>query len=355
MKKQNLIDNIWFMRVISLVFSVILFVAVRADGSSRAQNQIYTSVETTETIANVPLYLGKHDEGIFITNVPESVTVTLKGSKNIITQITTDNFKVKTEDFLDKEPGNVALRLTATGLPDGVDYQITPSQINVNIARKETVTVPVEYEIATDAVADNFQVNAITLSPAEVTLTGTQDAIGKIDKVFVRITTNQPRSTSFSEKYKLQIIDAAGKLLDINSNQSAINASVEIGPQTKNVELSITPIGERPEQFEYGYALTNITSVTVQAPSNVLATLNSLNVIVDVTNMTESGTITGFVELPEQISHVNVQEIPIQVTLKAKVPVPDSTNPANESSQGETSDSAAPPAESSIQSESSSQ
>ena len=41
MKKQNLIDNIWFMRVISLVFSVILFVAVRADGSSRAQNQIY--------------------------------------------------------------------------------------------------------------------------------------------------------------------------------------------------------------------------------------------------------------------------------------------------------------------------
>lgn len=314
MKKQPLINNIWVMRGVSLIFSLILFVAVRASTTSQVQNQTYTSVASTETIANVPLHLGEHDEDVFISNVPETVMVTLEGPKNIIAQLTTENFQVTTEDFKNRHTGQTTLRLTAKGLPDNVNYKVTPSQINVTLSRKKTVTLPVEYEIAADAIADNYQVSEVILNPAEVTLTGTEATINKIDKVFVRVTTNQPRSRSFTEKYKLQIIDASGKLLDINASTNIITTTVNIAANSKEVDLTIVPTGEQ-EQFDYQYAFPDTNKVILQAPSDVLNAVQNVAVRVDVSQLTTPATVTGYLMLPEQVTSVTLKEVPVQVTV----------------------------------------
>lgn len=318
MKKQPLINNIWVMRGVSLIFSVILFMAVRTNTTSQVRNQTYTSVASTETIANVPLHLGVHDEDVFISNVPETVQITLEGPKNIIAQLTTDNFQVTTEDFKNKNTGQATLRLIATGLPDNVDYKITPSQINVTLSRKKTVTLPVEYEIAADAIADNYQVSEVVLDPAEVTLTGTEATINKIEKVFVRVTTNQPRSRSFTEKYKLQIIDASGKLLDINASTNIITTSVNIVANSKEVGLTIVPVGEQT-QFEYTYAFTEVNTVTLQATNDVLESIHNVEVKVDVSQLTESSVIIGHLVLPDQSVGTALKEIPVQVTVNPRV------------------------------------
>ena len=80
-------DNKWFLRIASLVFAVFLYGMVQASSpsvTSLSNLQQVVSVDTTETISNVPVKLGKHDDDIFVSQLQETVTVTLTGPKNIV-------------------------------------------------------------------------------------------------------------------------------------------------------------------------------------------------------------------------------------------------------------------------------
>ncbi|MDO4431850.1 MAG: CdaR family protein [Aerococcaceae bacterium] len=332
MNKHRLMDNIWIVRGISLLFALFLFSGVRSGYRTPVQSQQSTSVDSTETIANVPLALGKHDADVFITNVPETVNVTLKGPKNIIQQLTPENFQVVTEDFQERQTGRTSLKVLVQGLPEKVTYQTNPSQISVNIARKQTITLPIEYELAADAIADNHYVSSISIQPEEVTLTGTEETIAKVARVYVRITTNQPRSRSFTEKYRLQIVDESGKLLDINASNTSIETVVNISAHEKEVPLKIVPIGEQ-EMYQYAYQFTNASSVIIQSSSEILNKIEQVMVEVDVSTLTESGIVKGYVVFPEGAEQINVREVDIQVTLEA----PDSES--SSSLESETSES----------------
>ena len=154
-------DNKWFLRIASLVFAVFLYGMVQASSpsvTSLSNLQQVVSVDTTETISNVPVKLGKHDDDIFVSQLQETVTVTLTGPKNIVSSLASGNLVVQTEDLTGIETGQQTLKLEIPGLPDSVKYQINPSRVVVQVARRKTVTVPVEYEIEEGTIASGMEV-----------------------------------------------------------------------------------------------------------------------------------------------------------------------------------------------------
>lgn len=315
--KNSIFNNIWVVRGVSLLFALFLYVFVTAENSDQFQvmsNQQFASVETSETISNVPVYLGEHDEGVFVSGLPESVQVRLSGPRNIITQVTVESFVVQTEEITGIASGTHTVRLTATGLPEEVDYQITPARVVVQIASRETVTVPIEYVVDDNVAASGYQVSQVTLGATEVTLTGKEATMAEIEQVLVRITQETPQTANFSQAYRLQILDSEGQLLDINADLTEIEAHIEITPQQKEVPLTITPYGENLDQYSYSYAFsTDVSSALAHADQAVLDQLEFIPVVVDVSNVTDSRAVTGTLELPEGVIGANIQQIEVAV------------------------------------------
>lgn len=316
--KQSVFDNIWFVRIISLVFALFLYAFVSSENNDQFQaisNQQFASIETSETISNVPVYLGDHDEDVFVSELPESVTVKLTGPRNIIAQVTIEDFIVQTEDLRGISTGRQTIRLIATGLPEEVDYQITPVRHVVQISRRETITVPVDYIIDDNLVAEGYEVGEVNLSLAEVTLTGKAETIAEIEQVVIKINSDSPHTENFIQKYRLQILNNEGQLLDINASATEIDADVEVRPIIKEVSLSIVPIGEKPEQYTYTYEFSGPTTVNLQANRSELDLINNINLSVDVSGLTESATVTGTLDLPDTIVSSDIEQTEVLVSL----------------------------------------
>lgn len=331
--KSEFIESKWFMRVVSLVFALMLFANVQADNKAKGifGRQATLDLNATQTISNIPVQIGDLADDMMLSDLPKTVNVVLKGPRNIISRITADQFEVRTESLKDVDTGKQTVTLIAVGLPENVKYDITPSsKVVVTIERRKTIEADVIYEVAGDAIADQFEVGQVILSPHKVTLTGAETLIDKVDKVYIRITTNQPRSSSFTEKYKLQIVDSLGNLLNVQSSHNSIEATIEVGTTEKEVPLIVQPIGEQRDMYDYQYVLPSVLTARVQGDSGVLATLTQLYVQVDVSNLTGADTLTGHVLVPQNVT-VNVKEVPIQAITKPKMISSESEHSENES------------------------
>lgn len=318
MRSNRIFANRWTLRLLSLVFAIILHIAVSSENNqfTQASRMNNASVNITETISNVPVFVGETDADIFVTGLPESVNVEVTGPRNIINQATTNKVYVVTEDLTGVATGNRTVRLDMKGLPEGVgDYKIIPSHVVVEIGRLEEVTVPVEYEVDEKLVAEGYSISGIDLNPKEVTLTGRSDVIDQFKRAVVRISADQAMSESFTQTYTLQVEDGNGELLDVNSSVSEVTASVNIDHAGKTLNINIVPEGEDTSKFKYQYAFTDVSSVLVDGDAGNLDNISSVDAIVNVEGMDRSGVRTASLQLPDGIEGINYREIPISVTV----------------------------------------
>ena len=312
---KNILKNAWFIRIISLFFSIFLYMFVASENASVPirvlQNQESASVNITETISNVPVYLGKTDGETFVSGVPETVDVRLTGPKNIINQVTSETLRVETEDLTNMQTGSRAIRYIVTNLPEDVDFQITPSRTIVQISRKKSVTLPIEYDIDPGAIDASAEIAEVILNPSEVTLTGNNEIIKKIDRVFINIISKETNSKDFSGTYALKIVDVDGKPLDVNANATNIKADVRLRSKSKDVTIDLYSKGENRQQYTYAYEFVTGNQVKVSGASDI----DSISGAVDVNGMTKSGKVAIELELPSGVQLVNQTPVEVFVTV----------------------------------------
>lgn len=315
MKKPSF-DNVWVVRAVSLLFAVFLYIFVTSSNAQpflSADNQQFASVDSSETISNVPVFLGEHDDDLYISGLPDTVNIRLTGPRNLISQLTIDNFRVETESLLDLPTGTQAIRLVAAGLPEDIHYEISPSQVIVRLSRKATITVPVEYEIMDGAIANGYEVTQVTMNPSEVELTGDSSKIEKVDRALVRIASEEAITESFSALLRLQILDENDNLLDINTPTAEIQVAVTVESQSVSVPLRINPQGEDLEKYSYEYSFVDTSHVDVYASPDIASNIDWLGVGVDVTGLTETAVISGVLSIPENIEFISQNEVAVLV------------------------------------------
>lgn len=312
--KNSLFDNNWVVGLISLFFALVLFVSVANENNtlaSLALNNNSASIDSTVTISNVPVHLGEYDEGTFVSGMPETVSVRLSGPRNIINQISEENITVQTESLVGKKAGVSSIRFEVIGLPDSIEYKVTPDLFYGTISTKETLTKAVEYEIADGTLADGFEVDTVELNINEVTLSGSADEINKVARVLIQIFADKPQSTSFTQNYRVQILDKDGNPLDVNPSETEITATVNLKAKAKEVSLNIVPVGEN-ETLQYHYELTNTQTVSISGTN--IENIESLNVIVDVSELVTSGNVVGVIDLVDGIT-VSPETVDVAVTI----------------------------------------
>lgn len=313
---RGLFENKWAVRLISLVIAIFLYIFVASENNAfvfqSAANQQFASINVTETIDNVPVTVGEIPENTFISGLPESVQVRLTGPRNVINQVLEKEITVQTEDLTDIPSGTQQIQFIISDLPDTVDYQVTPSRRYVKISQLEEITAEIEYEIDPNAIQDGFNVESVSLNPQEIQLTGDVETIQQIDRVYITITNPQPANRSFSGSYVLQIVNANGEVLDVNSNVSEIEAKVEVVQPQSEVGMHIIPFGEDQAMYTYEYTITTPQSLVIQGSQ---PNVDTVGVVADVSGLTESTTITGELQVPEGMTVINGGDVQIEVRI----------------------------------------
>lgn len=317
--KHKWFDSVWFIRVISFLCALLLFAFVASENDQfTSRRDSNTSINITETISNVPVKLGAVDDDVFVSNLQENVTVKVTGPKNIVNQVLTQKLYVTTDDLKGAEMGQqqVQLKMPSEFQENQLDYQITPTRVIVDLARIDSKEVPVTYEIDEHAVAEGYMVSQVRLKPEAVKLTGKQETIEKINRVSVKITVKDPAKQSFSGSYPIEVRDAENNLLDLNTNVDKIDATVEVVPiKEGTASIKVNPVGEMIGAFQYQYEIESPKEVTIKGNEKIIKQTPEIYALLDMSQITASGTYEGVVQLPEGIVQASQTKVRIKVTL----------------------------------------
>ncbi len=312
-------DSIWFIRLISLLFAIFLYAFVGTENNRYAARNNNTSINVTETVSNVPVQLGHIDDDVFVSELQESVSVKVTGPQNIVTQVLAKDLYVVTEDLRGADMGRTQVRLEMPAELEegGVEYQITPSRVIVDLDRLASREVELDYELSEDLIPEGYEIESVSLEPTTVTLTGKQSTIDKIDRAYVKITNDEPITETLTKEFPIEVRDSANNLLDLNLDTSHTTVTVVVN-QTSNSQarVNLEIIGENSAEYAYEYEVIGSNMVTLDGDSTIIDNIDQVTAVLDMSQITESGIYQANIQPIEGVNSVNPSSIDVRVTAR---------------------------------------
>lgn len=301
--------------VVSLIFAIIIFFVI-----DRAST---TLVETeAEVLYNQPVTANYNDEEYVVEGLPETVDITMIGTKAnlyLAKQLPSQNITV---DLSDLTPGVHEVKLNYKQAITAVEYKLDPSAVTVVVSTKQSATKDISYEVLNlSSIDSKMSVKDIELDTNSVIAKGTEEKLNKIAtiKALVNLSNLGDPNVGDNTIKDNQVVayDENGKILDVELVPSKVNAIVKIESPSKTVPLKIVPIGL--DKIVFGKSVESITSsvsdVTIYGSEESLSKVESIDVKVDVSDIKTNKKYTKTIKKPSGIREISSKTVTVEVTL----------------------------------------
>ena len=305
------------MIILSLVLAVIVFVIIDRQNTTLLE-------KNAEVLYDIPLSATYNDEEYVVEGLPETVDITLIGTKAnlyLAKQLPTQDVNV---DLSDLKPGVHKVNLKYKQSITSVEYKLDPSEVTVIVSSKKSETRSVESDIVNlNKLDSKLAINNTKLDTDEVIIKGTEDSLSKVSTIKALINVSNmvdPKSgTNTLKDIPLIAYDENGAKVDVEMVPSKVTATIEIESPSKTVPLEIEPTGN----VIFGKAIKNITSsvqkVTIYGSSKVLDNTNSIKVKIDVNNLKSNKDYTVTIKKPAGIREISEKVVTAKVELDDEV------------------------------------
>lgn len=305
------------MIILSLVLAVIVFVIIDRQNTTLLE-------KNAEVLYDIPLSATYNDEEYVVEGLPETVDITLIGTKAnlyLAKQLPTQDVNV---DLSDLKPGVHKVNLKYKQSITSVEYKLDPSEVTVVVSSKKSETRSVESDIVNlNKLDSKLAINNTKLDTDEVIIKGTEDSLAKVSTIKALINVSDmvdPKAgTNTLKDIPLIAYDENGAKVDVEMVPSKVTATVEIESSSKTVPLEIEPTGN----VIFGKAIKNITSsvqkVTIYGNSKVLDNTNSIKVKIDVNNLKSNKDYTVTIKKPAGIREISEKVVTAKVELDDEV------------------------------------
>lgn len=298
---------------ISLFISIALFIIID-------QKIILFNDNTAEVLKNQAIEVIYNEEAYVIEGLPESVDITLIGSKTdlyIARQLSSQKVTV---DLSGLKPGTHKVNITYSQDAGNIDYMVNPSVATVIISPKvsETRTLSVDL-VNKDNLNSIYTIENINYDTDKVVIKGSEKTLKKVATVKALVNINdivsQEVGKTIVENVPLIAYDEVGNVVDVEIVPQKINVELEIASPNKELPIKVIPKGE----VSFGYAISSMnvseTKVTVYGDKETLANLTSLPIEIDVSDLKENKEYK--VELPKPIgvNSLSVNNVTVNVSL----------------------------------------
>ena len=301
------------MIVISLILAFGVFFIVDTKST--------TLLETNaEVIYNRPVKATYNDEEYVIEGLPETVDITLIGTKAnlyLAKQLPTQDVIV---DLSDLKPGVHKVNLKYKQSITSVEYKLDPSVATVVISSKKSETRDIESDVVNLSKLDSkLAVSGVKLDTNEVIIKGTEQNLAKVSKIKALVNVSEmidPKAgTNSLKNVPLVAYDENGKVMDVEMVPSSVNATVEIESPSKDVPIKIVTTGNVVFGKAIKSIVTSIDSVTIYGDSKTLDKTDAIEVQVDVSDLKSNKQYTKTIKRPSGIRDISSKTITINIEL----------------------------------------
>jgi len=299
----------WGYKVGAIVLALLLWTYVSITNNTNSESVYTVPVENRNLAADLTT-----------TTVDQHVQIRVSGTASNIESLSTSGIEAYL-DFTGIKIGTSELGVNVS-LPEGVSLvSVTPSNITVDVVNLSSKTFDLQTTLMGDP-SSGYAVIGQSLSPTEVTLSGPQVYLDKVDKVYIEKDITG-ESDSVDDNILIKVADDQGN--DISNwftiNPATANLLVAVGGDEpdKTVSVYVPLVGE----LSNGYLISRIAvkPETVKVYGN-LGDLLDLYYIetepVDISGLKESDSFIINLSPPDRITVGNVTEATVILTIEKK-------------------------------------
>ena len=250
------------LKVISLILAISLWAYVKYTSTP------YASM-TSEAKISVPVSVEDKPDNLVAIDVPERVSVTVKGAPERLSKLKPSHFRA-TINLSDKKAGLHNQPVVVIPPPEVKVIGINPYKISLQLDPLEKRLVPVKIE-TTGSVSSGFILGRMSAKPENLLLSGAKSIISRVKEVQA-VCDIDGAETDLVQRVSVDVVDENGKILDglkvepprvratINVHNEVVNATVPIsatitGAPAKGYEISRITITPPTATIQYSYSL----------------------------------------------------------------------------------------------------
>lgn len=310
---DRILNNKWSIRIIALLLAAILFTSVNANNNN-ATTFSTTSSSDTEVIENVPVKVYYDKTNLYISGVPETVTVTLSGPRSIVQSAKAQQDFTVYADLKNASIGTQEVKLKVKDTSDRLKVKINPATVNVNVQEKVTKKFSVDVELSKSVVADGYQAGTPIIDPKKVSITGAKDTIEQIAYVKATLENDGKHKSEFTDKATVSVFDSNLNKLDVDVSPQEVEVTVPVEKVGKSVPIKIKQEGTPESDIEISSMTPDKVEVVVVGDDTVLDKIKEIEIPIDVTKI-KADTVKE-VTVPVPTGAKSVQPTTIEVKIK---------------------------------------
>ena len=312
-KKQTLI-------VISLVIAFAMFFWV-----DRNSDKILN--KSAEVLTDRPVIAEYNREAYVIEGLPTSVDVTLIGKTAYLylAKQSAANLTVSV-DLKKLTPGShkVKLKYNQSQTLKSVDYKLDPSTANIVVYEKVSETRELNYDLVhKDKLNSKLVIDTIDLERNDIIIKGASYKLKQVATVKALVDAdkiNNPKVGNYTLKdIPLVAYDDKGDKVDVEIVPSTIEANLKIVSPSKEVPIQVIPTGELAFGKSVNGLTPSVTKVTIYGDKDVIDSITSIPVEVDVTGLSSDKTFNLNIEKPSGVREISDRTVSVKVTVDEEI------------------------------------
>ena len=307
---NKLVFDSRFSKLAALLVAILIYIFVNAD-SSQSLN-----VTQASQINDIPIQVVYNSEIYEITGVPEKADVIVTGDMSDIT--------------LQKGQVNSKLICDLSGLTEGTyNIKLEPtnfiSRLNVNVLETPTVTVTIKkkvtakfnisYEfINTNRMDSIYSLGEPVFDQTEIRIRASQDTIDTIAFVKALIDVTDV-TTSFTRTANVVAYNQQGEMVSCDIIPEVVTATVTVASPSKEVPIVVRPVGSLPDGLAIDSISLDYSYVTIYAPSNVLDTIDTYYIDLDVSGISKNTVVSKALTAPSGSNMISITKVNMEVVV----------------------------------------
>lgn len=308
----------WFVRALALAFAIVLYIFVNVDQNTSGSESTFLGLSTeSQTLKDVPVDIRMDSENYVVSGVPETVAISLEGTPGKLTPLLMQrNFDV----YVDLEglgEGEHTVELEHT-LSNDITGYIEPKSVEVTIEEKATEQFSVVADfINDDKMAEGYELIDYVVEPETVTITSSKSVIERIGAVKVYVNLEGLDDSINKRELPVNVYDTQGNEMSVRIEPENVQVSAEVDNPSKSVPLAVETTGELPEGYALNSISANVEEVEVYSTSDVLEEISEITTKeIDLSEITESGTIDAELALPEGVNAPEMETIEVTIDVE---------------------------------------
>lgn len=285
---DKMMDNPWFLRITALLLAFLMFFSVKAEEEN---NNSAASNTMTEIIEDVPLEVYYDDTSLMVSGVPATVDVHITGPNSMVqaTQQIKD-FTVFV-DLRNLQLGEHRVRVQTENISEQLGVRIDPTFLDVQIEERVTQEFKIDAELNERLIEEGYVLKSISADPDTVMVSGPKSVIDSISFVKATVTEEPGLDSSVTREARVRVLaNDLTKLDNVTIEPEVVEVEAVIEEYSKEVPISLTQTGTAREGITVDEIETDVDTVKISGPRNIVDTIEEYEVEVNISGVTLTDT-----------------------------------------------------------------